>query len=229
MPAKGIFSGNQLKIFALFVMTCDHVGKFLFPHTIWLQMLGRFAYPIFAYMIAEGCIHTKKRKTYLGRIALVALLCQVVYLVAMQSIYQCIMVTFALSVSLIYVIDYAKEKPNTTRLVVALLALSGVFILTEIVPVIFSGSGFYVDYGFFGVLLPVWVYYAKSKKQKLCVMTVALILIAMHSGSIQWISLGTVPLVALYNGTRGQWGLKYLFYVYYPAHLVVIYLLGLWI
>ena len=57
-------TGNQLKIVALLAMTCDHVGKLLLPQVEILQIFGRLAFPIFAYMIAEGCVHTKSKKKY---------------------------------------------------------------------------------------------------------------------------------------------------------------------
>ena len=54
---KGL-TGNQLKLFAVIVMTIDHIGAVLYPSVLWLRIVGRLAYPIFAYMIAEGCAHT---------------------------------------------------------------------------------------------------------------------------------------------------------------------------
>ena len=42
-------------------------------------------------------------------------------------------------------------------------------------------------------------------------------------GAIQWCSLLTLPLLALYNGQRGKGQMKYFFYLYYPLHLAVIY------
>ena len=55
--ALPFFTGNQLKIIALVTMTCDHVGMQIFPQLIWLRIIGRLAFPIYAYMIAEGCAH----------------------------------------------------------------------------------------------------------------------------------------------------------------------------
>ena len=46
-------------------------------------------------------------------------------------------------------------------------------------------------------------------------------------GWVQWFALGAVPLLALYNGQRGKWKMKYLFYIYYPAHLVVLHFAGM--
>ena len=103
-------SGNQLKIIALIAMTCDHVAVQLLPQWQILRVIGRLALPVFAYMIAEGCRYTKNRKRYLMGIAAIAALCQIVYFVAQKSVYQGILVTFSLSIVLIYAIDYAKMK-----------------------------------------------------------------------------------------------------------------------
>ena len=87
-------SGNQLKLIALAAMTCDHIAVAFFPRLTILRIIGRLAFPIFAYMIAEGCQFTKNRKKYLLSMAALALVCQVVYFVAMRSLYQCVLVTF---------------------------------------------------------------------------------------------------------------------------------------
>ncbi len=68
-------TGNQLKIIALIAMTCDHVGKILLPQIGILQIVGRLAFPIFAYMIAEGCVHTKSKKRYLLTMMGLAAIC----------------------------------------------------------------------------------------------------------------------------------------------------------
>lgn len=52
-------SGNQLKLIALATMTLDHVGAYLLPQVLFLRILGRLSLPIYAYMIAEGCRHTR--------------------------------------------------------------------------------------------------------------------------------------------------------------------------
>ena len=61
---KGIFSGNMLKIFALVCMTIDHIGLYLMDNSYPMRAIGRLAFPIFAYMIAEGCKYTHNRTRY---------------------------------------------------------------------------------------------------------------------------------------------------------------------
>jgi hypothetical protein len=52
-------------------------------------------------------------------------------------------------------------------------------------------------------------------------------MLALHFGGTQWYGLLTIPLLALYDGTRGKANIKRLFYLYYPAHLAAIYLISL--
>ena len=96
---KFSLTGNQLKSIAMIAMTCDHVGLQLLPQFPILRIIGRLALPIFAYMIAEGCRHTRNRPRYLLTILGFAFICQAVYFFAMGSVYMCILVTFSLSIA----------------------------------------------------------------------------------------------------------------------------------
>ena len=217
-------TGNQLKLFALFAMTCDHIGVQLFPHVLLLRIIGRLALPIFAYMIAQGCHYTKNKKKYLLTIAAVALVCQLVYFFAMGSLYQCILVTFSLSIGLIFALDAAIQKPTVLRSAFAISSFAAVWLISVDLPKLLPG--FYVDYGFVGIALPVLIWIGRNKWESLILCGVGLVLLSMGK-EIQWYSLLTLPILALYNGARGKAKLKYLFYIYYPAHLVVIYLVSL--
>ena len=217
-------TGNQLKLIALAAMTCDHIGVQLYPQSVLLRIIGRLALPIFAYMIAQGCRYTRSKPKYLLTIAAVALVCQLVYFFAMGSLYQCILVTFSLSIALIFALDAARKQPTTGNLAIAVLVLLSVWFISDVLPA--RVPGFHVDYGFWGILLPVLIWLGKDKWQSLLLCGGGLVLLSFGN-SLQWYSLLALPLLALYNGTRGKAKLKYLFYIYYPAHLAVIYLISL--
>ena len=222
---KGL-TGSQLKLIALIAMTCDHVGKILFPEQIWLQVIGRLAFPIFAYMISEGCRYTRNRAKYLLTMTAFAAVCQIVYFVALGSLYQCIFVTFSLSIALIYLIDNAKKKgtlPSWLPVVFSLLALCFV---TTFLPQLLEGTDFRLDYGFVGAMLPVLVYLPKGKIMKLVFLSFGLVLLALWVGTIQWYALLAIIPLAIYNGEPGKIRLKYAFYVYYPLHLALVYLIS---
>lgn len=73
-------SANVLKMIALITMTIDHVGLMLLPDYEWMRAVGRIAFPIFAFMIAEGCRYTRDRKRYLSQIAILGIGMQIVFL-----------------------------------------------------------------------------------------------------------------------------------------------------
>ncbi len=220
-------TGNQLKLLALFAMTCDHVGLQLLPQFIFLRIIGRLAAPLFACMIAEGCRYTHDRRRYLGRLLGMAALCQIAYFVAMRSLYQCIFVTFSLSVCLIYALDNALRRRTPASVLMAAAALAAAVFITEGLPQILIHTDFDVDYGLWGVMLPVLVYLGRGKWGKLALFAVGVSLLGLHYGAVQWWGLLSVPLLALYNGQKGRRNIGPLFYWYYPAHLVVIYGLSL--
>jgi len=222
-------SGNQLKILAIISMTCDHVGLHLLPQFPILRIIGRLAFPIFAYMIAEGCRYTKNRTRYFLTVFLSALVCQLVYLFVVQSLYQCILVTFSLSILLIYAGDYLQNHlKNIWAWLLFVASMAAVAFFCEYLPGLLPNTDFSVDYGFFGVLVPVWAFLGKSKFSSLVLLIVGLVnMTVLYGGGLQWYCfLALIPL-ALYNGQRGKWKMKYFFYIYYPLHLAAIYGIGL--
>ena len=229
-------TGNQLKILALVTMTVDHIGVVMFPDVMLLRVIGRLSFPIFAYMIAEGCYYTHSKPRYLGLLVAVGVLCQIVYFVVEGSLYQSIMTTFALAVVTIYAIQLLDSRADFLGLLACVGALALDVFLAAILPELLVDSDYAVDYGLAGVLVPVLVYASRLVYRGDDVHTLrALMLVfcgvglvcvaATTTGSlawVQWFGLAALVPLAFYNGERGTWNLKYLFYVYYPVHLAVI-------
>lgn len=57
--------GNILKLIAALSMLIDHVGLMFFPNQLWMRAVGRLAFPIFAFFIAEGFRYTRSKLRYL--------------------------------------------------------------------------------------------------------------------------------------------------------------------
>lgn len=210
-------TGNQLKIIAMITMTIDHIGATLLPGWRILRIIGRLAMPIYAYMIAEGCHYTHDRRKYFLRLAGLALVCQVVYWIAEQSLYQCILVTFSLSVGLICTVEQAQREKTPVAAFIAAAVFAGILFVCEGLPKMVPG--FHVDYGIWGVMLPVILYFGGRSIWAFLLGT-ALLCLALKG--IEWWAMAAVPLMALYNGQRGKHRLGWFFYLYYPLHLVVI-------
>lgn len=213
-------SGNTLKLLAMVFMTLDHVGLMLFPSVLWLRIVGRLAMPIFAFMIAEGCTYTKNRRKYLLTVVFFAAVCQLVYLVVMRSVYQCILVTFAMSISLIFLLDHAEKNRSVFGWLLFAAAYGAVAAVCFLGPRLIPG--FRIDYDLWGVSLPLLIYTGKSRSARLVMAACGMILLSHFLGWIQWYCLLALPLLMLYNGERGKWRMKYFFYLYFPLHLAIL-------
>ena len=219
---KGL-NGNVLKIIALIAMTVDHVGALMYPHNDVLRIIGRIAMPIFAFMIAEGCFYARKKLKYFLLVFGLGAVCVVGYFIAKKRFYLNILITFSFSILIIYALNYALNKKRASAyLLPALAVLSSAFV-NFAMPKITGNSGWEVDYGFFGTLLPVFIYIFKDFRLKLVALCLGLTLIALDFGDVQWWAYLSLVFMLFYDGTRGKLNLKYLFYVYYPVHFVVIY------
>ena len=222
-------SGNQLKLIAMLAMLADHVGLILFPQMTALRMVGRLAFPIFAYMIAEGCRYTRNRSLYLAQMSALGAGCQIVAAFFGDGWHLNVLITFSMAILTVFAIDGFLKKKNAVSLILMTLAIAGVAFVELVAPVWFAKQGFHPDYGVLGLMLPVLVYFAREKWGKLFFTALILVAMAWSSGGIQWWSLLTLPLLFFYSGQRGRLKMKYAFYVFYPLHLAVVYLIGvLW-
>ena len=219
-------SSNALKLIALLTMTVDHIGFILFPSVLWLRVIGRLALPIYAFMIAEGCRHTRHIGKYFATMAITALFCQVVSYIATGSLYQCILVTFTLSIGIFWLFSFGRTKSLPVQAMLLLAGFAAAFFLTELLPTLLSGTDYGVDYGIYGVVLPLAFLIGRQLRHRLFWGSLVLALYSLTAGTIQYFCLLALPLLALYNGPRGRWKLKWFFYLYYPAHLGILYLLG---
>ena len=212
--------GFTLKLIAMITMAIDHTGAILFPEHIWLRIIGRLAFPIFAYMVAEGFYYTHNKNRYLLRMGIFACVTEPFFDLAFYGrlgfTHQNVCLTFFIAIAGLYAIYMVQQKVNN---IVAVKLISCVIIVIFALVAQFLRT----DYGSFGVML-VYVYYMLRDNylEKHIFSTVLQIVCA--TGIQRYSALSTIPLM-LYNGKRGR-GLKYMFYVFYPAHLFVLYLIS---
>ena len=229
-------SGNALKIIAAVFMLIDHIGYILFPQYEILRIIGRMSFPIFAFMIAEGCYYTKNKLRYFLGIFSLAIVCQIAYYIFDESFDMGILITFSLSILMIYSLEYFKKKlfSSDTTFKERLLAL-GIFALTVAI-VYLLNRYLSIDYGFWGCMIPVFASVFRTRRKTLpdrlqkfdCLvvhvfmMTVGLVILSLAVAGNQFYSLLAIPLLLTYSGKRGKINMKNFFYIFYPAHLVVL-------
>ena len=216
-----LLDGTTLKLIAMISMVFDHVGDNFFPDQVWMRVIGRIAMPIFAFCLAEGFAHTRSRSRYIRRMALFALISEIPFdLVTSGKILefsrQSIMFTFlwaSLTLTAYEKILSGERSRKKTILSIGLLLVSLVLSLV-----------FGMDYDILAVGL-VCIFYLFRKKtlavRNVCAMVYHVLL---RNVGIYWFGLlGFLP-IFLYNGKKGR-GLKWLFYIFYPGHLLLIYII----
>lgn len=212
---------STLKILACIFMLIDHIGYVFFPKVILLRIIGRLAFPIFAYFIAEGYRRTKDITNYLGRLFVFALISQIPFKAAFRVDNLNIFFTLTMGLYGLYIYD-----KNKKFLQVLLMGLVCQFLNT--------------DYGLYGVLLVFFFNYNHEDFKKVARNVILLTIIAQglqgfvnyyyfHRNPIftlliQPVCLFSLILIKNYNGERGL-KLKYIFYGFYPVHLLVLALL----
>lgn len=222
-------SGAALKFIALVAMTVDHIGYIIFPSVTWFRIVGRLAYPIFAYFIAEGCFYTRHKLRYFLNLFIMGAACDVVGYIFTREYSNCILTTFALSVLIIFGLDSLKkglsegDGKRSALSALWVLGAAAAAVLLGCFEEIFSLPYIDIDYGIAGILTPVLVWAVKDRKLKLAALSVGLLALALILGGNQPYALFAVVPFMFYNGERGKHPMKYFFYIYYPLHLAAIY------
>lgn len=227
-----LLSGSWLKVIAIVSMAIDHLAAYLlkydpdFTATLFtvgskqvswcflMRCIGRLAFPLFAFLLVEGFLYTHDRMKYGRNLLVFALISEIPFdLVRRGSMFaagQNVFFTLFLGFLALYAVDrWESCKDSALRLTAILLSLIGIGIL------------FHTDYGSTGVGFILLLYVLRHHR-------VFQAAIGWCYLPMRWVAgLAFVP-INLYNTRRGfiQGPIgKYLFYVFYPLHLLVIYLL----
>lgn len=234
-------TGNQLKAIAFLFMLCDSVGSMLIENGMlyaqnpvyWslalettegrrlyliarvLRMIGRLAFPIFAFLISEGVAHTKNILKYVLRLFIFACLSEVPFDLATRGViyydeYQNILFTFVLGALAIAIVKrFAKLHLIIKILIIAVFCLISYLVKS--------------DYGPMGVLMISTFYMLKEEYPVKFV--VGAIVAATESVNYACVSAISLILIYFYNGRRGTMPIKYFFYIAYPAHMLLFWAL----
>jgi hypothetical protein len=229
-------SGNTLKIIAAISMLIDHVGIMFFPGAKIFRILGRLAFPIFAFMIAEGCRYTKNKLKYFSLVFGMGLGYTLVFYIYARTWYFCILFTFALSIMTVFALQAFKNAIFSKEKGILLKLAFGAAFVASVVLCYLLNHFLRIDYGFVGCMIPVIVslfhapsenapkLYKKIDRLEFWVLGILIGAIALYAvyGGVRIYSLLAVPLLLLYSGKRGKRKMKYFFYIFYPAHLLAL-------
>ncbi len=246
IPFGGLTS-NMLRILATLFMLSDHLWASVVPGNRWMTDLGRLAFPIYAFMIAEGFVHTSNPKKYLKRLFIFAVISEIPFDLFYSSeivdpFNQNVLFTFVWGLLAIMQVDKIKKSiknfNENKKAAVKSVALSCLLIA-----LISLGAKFtFTDYKFLGYLTVVMFYIVRDFPFAWAFQLAGMVLLnwTLFKGEIVFVELfgnaleipnqayavfALIP-IWLYGGKRGKnlgKVAQYGFYAFYPAHMIILY------
>lgn len=220
---------NQIKYIAVFTMLLDHIAAFLLeggtPLYGTMRFFGRLTAPVMCYFLAEGYLHTSSRKKYALRLLAFAVVSQIPFMLVnrmdLSAFSFNMLFTLLLCFGVLYVCEHVVSREERIGAVGTLVLLS-----------------LFGDWGIFAPLwtLVFWKYRNDRKRMLLYFSGIACLEVLMCAVTMigegrlwyqDWWQLGCflfLPVCLCYNGKRGGGGSmsKWIFYLFYPVHLLVI-------
>ena len=221
-----VLSGSALKLIAVIAMLIDHIASHLVPKSIMLidvgrvhislyfsmRLVGRIAFPLFAFLLVEGFLHTRNRIRYGASLMICALVSEIPWDLVHggKLVYhgQNVFFTLLLGYVGLYVIERLKQKPVPQ--IILLIVLGAMSVALQ------------ADYSIHGYAFIILLYALREYE--------IFRVFANFTLDNHWYSLLAFIPISMYNGKRGFIKgpvLKYIFYLFYPAHLLVIYFIKL--
>lgn len=240
IPFGGI-SATVLKLLAILLMLSDHIWATYMSFGNWMTYIGRMAFPIFAFQIAEGFVHTTNVKKYTLRLLLFALVAEIPFNLFYSSrlfnpFHQNVLFTLLLGLLAIRTIDRARKERTAKRILLGVLWV-GLICIGSVL-------GF-VDYGFMGMVTVVMFYVLRDFPFAWLAQLAAMILlnVVFFEGMVFPVELfgrtfeiptqsfavfSLIP-IWMYGGKKGASSklLQYGFYAFYPAHMLILHLIRL--
>ena len=228
---------NLLKLIAMVTMLIDHTGKMFFSQYRVMRVIGRVAFPIYAYCIAVGCVYSKDRLKYLGRIVLMGLISQPFYAVAMDHATRAMYsLSFRTNPVSAVVHFYVESFAHPSIMLTLALGLMFIWTLRDRQPVLSVALAVLVwriqssiDYGWRGVAL-IALFYLFIDRWWLSLPIVGAFMFWWGRGYGAYeafgISFGTqmfamlaLPLIYLPTFSKLKIN-KWVYYLFYPGHLI---------
>ncbi len=219
-------SSFALKIIAIISMLFDHAGYAIYGKLSWCNFIGRLAFPIFAFQVTEGYIHTKNLKKYFLRLGFFALISQIP-LMMLYSIFTTnfiFNIFFTLMLGLLTMTIFDKCPNKILGTLEALL-------------VVCISKFLNVDYGMLGVLT-IFMFYIFKYNKTLTTLSFVTLTVLQYKDSLLAtnfsitaillvvFTLFSLLIIFLYNGKKGK-NIKQAFYWFYPVHLVLLYFINI--
>lgn len=212
-----------IKIIACITMILDHIKYVYEPSINFITLyFGRISFPLFAFLVTEGYVHTSNLKKYFSRLLVFGIISQIPFMVFRTFVGKWLMlnIMFTLLLGLLAIVVFDKIEKKFISIPLVCL-------------IVYLGKIFEVDYGSYGVMLIFILYLFKKQKLALTVSYVGLILLHCYLKNTLNLNnvfnilftISPIIIILLYNGKEGR-KIKYFYYFFYPVHLAIFSIIG---
>lgn len=205
-------NGSWLKVIAILSMTIDHIAYYYGVSNPYIYELmrtvGRIAFPTFAFLLAEGYVHTRNRQRYMLSLFTFAILSEIPWILLNHDNSHNVLFTLLAGVIGMHIIDTSRSKWVTQT---SLVLIGCTTLMAE------------TDYSLNGFILTLLFFMFRGRSDLQMLFGLPL----MYEYGFMGI-LMAFAVIFLYNGERGfihGKAAKYAFYAFYPAHMMLIYLI----
>lgn len=223
------FGRTMLQMIALVTMVCDHFACVFLPpqnsilpfaddvnSVIYdgLRIIGRLSFPVFCFLLVQGFMMTQNLKKYMLRLFLFALLSEIPFDLAFSGVLfdwndQNVMFTLFLGLMILTLLNHFEANWMAEGIIILAGCILAFFLQT--------------DYSYFGVLLIVVIYLLQNDKPRQMFWMALLI---FSQGGMEVYAVFALPLCYFYRqDKKGKRFPRYFFYVFYPLHLLVLWMI----
>lgn len=223
-----VFTGSNIKVIAMLVMLIDHIGSAILWYTAktaseidvyhMVRNVGRIAFPIFCFLLVEGFLHTHDVKKYIVRLAIFAVASEIPFDLAITKpgksyfAHQNVFWTLLIALLVLIALRYVETK------IPAGSTWQGILMAATITAGCLLAYYMKTDYDYKGVIAICVMYFLRLDR-----------IWQVIAGALcfcwePWAICAFVPIL-LYNGKRGSL-VKYIFYLFYPLHLMILYVIA---
>ena len=201
----------MIKVFACIFMLIDHIGLVFFPEIFWFRIIGRLAFPLFAYQVATGLLHTSDGEQYAARLISLGVLSQLPFSLLLHTSALNILFAFGFAVLMVHVV----KSSNYFHFFVLCVAAVSIHLTLDF------------DYGMYGILSVVGFYVIRDSFTPFMGTVVSSLFFCLLTfcfyqyGTVQVFALCAVPLFFV-RGNLIFFDRKYFYYAFYPVHLSLL-------
>ena len=229
-----------LKIIAMITMIIDHVGFLFFQDNhktyIILRSIGRISFPIFCFVLVEGFFHTSDRLKHAIRLGIFALVSEIPYDMLYGRFFDMARQNVIFTLFIGYMAIWALQSISMFRVAYPdkILKHIGAGRLNTILELVTLAVAFgmayflHTSYSYGGVMLIICFYVFNNHHIGRAISNMVFN-IGMFGFGVQWWGALSVLPIAFYNKKPGTKKLKYMFYWFYPVHLLILVLVKIYV